>query len=107
MGLIPNQRHQLAVVELDRRAPQTAHFQQLVQERGEGSYEPEQQPRRGADFDVGLADRPADGFGHFNSRLDPLPAKVKHIERRQCLLDFGQPNDSFREIGPHLLRGRR
>ena len=47
MGLIPNQRHQLAVVELDRRAPQTAHFQQLVQERGEGSYEPEQQPRRG------------------------------------------------------------
>ncbi len=48
----PDARHQLAVIELDRGAPQIAHFEQLAQETGERRCKAEQKPGRRTDFNV-------------------------------------------------------
>src|SRR5262249_51560307 len=54
------------------------------------------------------ADHALDGLRHLDARLEPVTAKVEHIELGQLILPVEQLNDGccdVRQVGPGVARG--
>src|SRR5215471_1892055 len=79
--LLPEEGHELAVVESERRAPEVTHLEHLAKRFDERCQEVDREPGEAADGRFGYAGHTARRFGDGDAALEPVASEVKHVER--------------------------